>query len=266
VRSWLGDVVVLTRRNVVHIAREPFQISDVTVQPILFTLLFVTLFNAAMVIPGGGSYKAFAIGGMVTMNLTMSGVGTAVAMASDLSKGVMSRFRTLPMSRSAVLAGRTVTDVMASVVCGSIVVLTGLAIGWRPGSGHGLGDVAAGLGVAVVFSYAVSWMTACLGLAVKDPESAQAVGLMALFLPAFASSCFVPTQGLPHWLRVIADWNPVSAVASSCRELFGNPNPARLNHGFEAQHPVLLALIWSAAIVTVCAPLATHLLRLRTTD
>lgn len=265
-KTWLGDVAVLTRRNLVHIAREPFQLSDVTVQPVLFTLLFTTLFGAAMVIPGGGTYKGFAIGGLVTMNLTMSGVGTAVAMASDLSKGVMNRFRTLPMSRSAVLAGRTVTDVLSSVLCGSIVLLTGLAIGWRPGSGRGFSDVAAGLGVAVAFSYAVSWITACLGLAVKDPESAQAVGLMVLFVGAFLSSCFVPTQGLPHWLRVIAQWNPVSAVADSCRQLFGNPNPSALNHTFPAQHPVLLALTSTAAIVAVCAPLATRLLRLRTTD
>ncbi|MGH7748406.1 MAG: ABC transporter permease, partial [Candidatus Dormibacteria bacterium] len=219
--AWLGDVAVLTRRNLVHVAREPLQLSDATVQPILFTLLFTTLFGAAMVIPGGGSYTAFAIGGLVTMNLTMSGMGTAVAMSNDLSKGVMNRFRTLPLSPSAVLAGRTVTDVLSSVLCGSIVLLTGLAIGWRPGSGHGLAGVAAGLGVAVAFSYAVSWFTACLGLAVKDPESAQTVGLVVLFPAAFVSSCFVPTQGLPLWLRVVADWNPVSAVANSCRELFG---------------------------------------------
>ena len=97
-------------------------------------------------------------------------------------------------------------------------------------------------------------------------ESAQAVGLLVLFPAAFVSSCFVPTQGLPHWLRVVADWNPVSAVAASCRELFGNPNPAALTHTFPAQHPVLVAFAWSAAIGAVCAPLATRLLRLRTID
>ena len=264
--AWLNDVAVLTRRNLIHIAREPLQLSDATVQPILFTLLFVTIFGAAMVLPGGGSYKAFAIGGLITMNLTTSAMGTAVGLSSDLSKGVMNRFRTLPMSRSAVLVGRTVTDVFSSLLCGSIVLLTGLAIGWRPGAGHGLAGVAAGLGVAVAFAYAMSWFTACIGLAVSDPESAQAVGLLVLFPAAFVSSCFVPTQGLPHWLRVVADWNPVSAVAASCRELFGNPNPAALTHTFPAQHPVLVALVGSALIIAVCAPVATRLLRLRTTD
>jgi len=264
--QWLSDVAVLTRRNLIHVAREPMQLSDATVQPVLFTLLFVTIFGAAMVLPGGGSYKAFAIGGLIAMNLTTAAMGTAVGLANDLSKGVMNRFRTLPMSRSAVLAGRTMTDVLSSVLCGSIVLLTGLAIGWRPGAGHGPAGVAAGLGVAVAFAYAMSWFTACIGLAVSDPESAQAVGMLVVFPMAFVSSCFVPTQGLPHWLAVIADWNPVSAVAASCRELFGNPNPAALTHTFPAQHPVLVAFVWSAVIVAVCAPVATRLLRLRTTD
>src|SRR4051812_9075209 len=107
-RAWAHDVAVLTRRNLVHIAREPMQLSDATIQPVLFTLLFVTIFGAAMVIPGGGGYTAFAIGGLVTMNLTTATMGTAVGLASDLSTGVMDRFRTLPMARSAVLAGRTV--------------------------------------------------------------------------------------------------------------------------------------------------------------
>jgi ABC-type multidrug transport system permease subunit len=168
------------------------------------------------------------------------------------------------MTRSAILAGRTLSDVLAAILCGSIVLLTGLVIGWR--ADNGLVGVVAGLGVAVFFSYALSWFTACIGLLVSDPESAQAVGLVILFPLAFISSCFVPTQGLPGWMQVIADWNPVSAVAGSCRELFGNPNPAALMDNFPAQHPVLVAVLWSVAIIAVCAPLASHLLERRTTD
>jgi ABC-2 type transport system permease protein len=216
------------------------------------------------VIPGGGTYKAFAIGGLVTMNLTTAAMGTAVGLSSDLSSGVINRFRTLPMARSAILAGRTLSDLLASVLCATIVILTGLAIGWRPG--NGVLGVVGGLAVAVTFAYALSWFTACVGLFVGDPESAQAVGLVILFPVAFVSSCFVPTQGLPHWLRVVADWNPVSAVAGSCRELFGNPNPASLTDAFPAQHPVAIALLWSVAIVAICAPLASRQLRKRTTD
>jgi ABC-2 type transport system permease protein len=264
VREWLRDVVVLTRRNLLHVRREPAQWSDATVQPILFTVLFVYIFGAAMVLPGGGSYKAFAIGGLVTMNLTTASMGTAVGLSSDLATGVVNRFRTLPMARSTILAGRSLADLLASLLCGTIVLATGFAIGWRPD--NGVPGVVAGLGVALLFSYALSWFTACIGLLVSDPESSQAVGLVILFPLAFVSSCFVPTQGLPGVMRVIADWNPVSAVAASCRELFGNPNPAALTGTFPAQHPVLIALAWSAAILAACAPLATHLLRRRTVD
>jgi ABC-2 type transport system permease protein len=263
-REWVRDVAVLTRRNLVHVRREPAQLSDATVQPVLFTVLFVYIFGAAMVLPGGGSYKDFAVGGLLTMNLTTAVMGTAVGLSSDLTTGVVNRFRTLPMARSAILAGRTLSDLLASLLCGSIVLVTGWAIGWRPD--HGIGGVAAGLAVALVFSYAMSWFTACIGLVAGDPESAQAIGLVVLFPLAFVSSCFVPTQGLPTVMRVIADWNPVSAVAASCRELFGNPNPAGLTDTFPAQHPVLVALVWSVAIIAVCAPLATRLLRRRTLD
>jgi ABC transporter DrrB family efflux protein len=263
-REWRRDTRVLTVRNLLHVRREPAQWSDATVQPVLFTVLFVYIFGAAMVLPDGGSYKDFAIGGLVTMNLTTASMGTAVGLSSDLATGVVNRFRTLPMARSAILAGRSLADLLASLLCGSIVLATGWAIGWRPD--NGLAGVAAGLGVALLFSYALSWFTACIGLLVSDPESAQAVGLVILFPVAFVSSCFVPTQGLPTVMRAIADWNPVSAVAASCRELFGNPNPAALTDSFPAQHPVLMAVAWSAAILAVCAPLATHLLRRRTVD
>jgi ABC transporter DrrB family efflux protein len=263
-REWLGDLGLLTRRNLLHVAREPAQLSDATVQPVLFTVLFVSIFGVAMVLPGGGSYKAFAIGGLVTMNLTTASIGTAVGLSSDLSTGVVNRFRTLPMSLSTILAGRTVSDLLSSILCASIVLITGWVIGWRPD--NGLPGVLAGLAVAVFFAYALSWAMSCVGLLVSSPESAQAIGLLVLFPLAFVSSCFVPTQGLPHWLRVIADWNPVSAVAASCRELFGNPNPAALTDSFPAQHPVAVALVSSAAIVVVCAPLASYLLRRRTRD
>lgn len=262
--EWVRDVVVLTRRNLIHVAREPMQLSDATVQPVLFTVLFVYIFGSAMVLPGGGTYKAFAIGGLVTMNLTTASMGTAVGLSSDLSTGIISRFRTLPMSRSAILVGRTMSDLLASLLCGSIVLLTGLAIGWRPG--NGLAGVVLGLGVAVLFAYALSWATACVGLLVNDPESAGAVGLLILFPLSFVSTCFVPSQGLPHWLRIIADWNPISAVAGSCRNLFGNPNPAARTGVWPAQHPELVAILASLVIIGICLPVASRVLQKRTTD
>ena len=141
--------------RLVHVGREPAQLSDATVQPILFTVLFVYMFGATMVLPGGGRYVAFAIGGLLAMNLTTASMGTAVGLSTDLSTGVIDRFRTLPMARSAVLVGRTLSDMLSSVLCGVIVLVTGFIVGWRPG--NGVTGVLAGLSVAVVFASALSW-------------------------------------------------------------------------------------------------------------
>ncbi|MGH9080897.1 MAG: ABC transporter permease [Acidimicrobiales bacterium] len=262
-RCW-RNVFVLTRRNLVHIQREPAQLSDVTVQPVLFTLLFVYVFGAGIVLPHGASYTDFAIAGLLLLNLTTSAMGTAVGLSTDLSTGVIERFRTLPMWRAAVLAGRSMADLLSSALCTLIVALTGLAIGWRTDAGAA--SVAAGFGVALLFAYALSWACACLGLVSKGPESAQSVGLIILFPLAFVSNAMVPTQHMPSWLATMADWNPVSAVTSACRHLFGNPNPSASIHAWPMQHPVWAALAWSLAILVVSGPLAAHLYRRRTTE
>jgi ABC transporter DrrB family efflux protein len=264
VKQWWRDVVVLTRRNLIHISREPMQLSDVTIQPVIFTVLFIYVFGSAMVIPGGGSYKDFALGGLLTMNLTTSSVGTAVGLSSDLRTGVIDRFRTLPMSRTTILVGRAVSDLLAAILCTVIVGLTGLAIGWRPDAN--VLSVAAGFGVAVLFGFAMSWINACLGLRSEDPESAQAFAFLVIFPLAFVSSVFAPTQTMPAVIRAIADWNPVSAVAGATRELFGNPNPQASASAWPCQHPVAAALGWSVLILAVCIPLAARTFRRRTLD
>lgn len=264
IRTWLRDVGALTHRNLLHVRREPAQLSDATVQPVLFTLLFVELFGTAMVLPGGGAYKQFAIGGLIAMNLTTAAVGTAVGLSSDLSTGVMDRFRTLPMARSAILTGRTVSDLMAAGLCATFVIATGLVIGWRPDNGPLA--VFAALAVGLLFAYALSWAMACLGLLANDPESAQATAFVTIFPVAFLSSAMVPTNGLPTVLRVIAEWSPVSAASGTIRELLGNPNPAALSDTFPSQHPLFMTVAWSALVIAVFAPLATSLLKRRMSD
>src|ERR1700691_1652254 len=265
-RSWVSsrvhDVVVLTRRNLVHIRREPLQLSDVTVQPVLFTLLFIYVFGSGVPIHGG-SYKDFAVAGLMLLNLTTSAMGTAVGLISDLTTGAIDRFRTLPMWRSAVLVGRSVADLLSATICIGIVALTGFAIGWRPDASAP--SVLAGFGVALLFSYSLSWACACLGIVSKGPESAQGVGLIILFPLAIVSNAMVPTAGMPGWLQVIANWNPVSAVTSAVRHLFGNPNPSATLGAWPMQHPVIAAVLWSVAIFTVFAPLAAHLSKKKTT-
>jgi ABC-2 type transport system permease protein len=262
-RQYLRDVVVLTGRNLVHIAREPLQLSDVTIQPVLFTFLFVDVFGAGVVLPGGGSYKAFAIAGLLGLNLTTSAMGTAVGLSTDLNGGVIDRFRTLPMWRAGVLVGRSVADVLTAALCATIVLLTGLVIGWRPDSVAG---AFGGLGLFLLFSYGVSWACACLGVISKSAESAQGVGLVILFPLAFVSNALVPTERMPEVLRWIADWNPVSAVTTAARQLWGNPNPSASIHAWPMQHPVAASLLWSVALLAIFGPLAAYLFKQRTTD
>jgi ABC transporter DrrB family efflux protein len=259
----LHDVYVTARRNLIHIAREPMQLSDVTIQPVLFTFLFVYVFGSGIPVPGG-TYAGFAIAGLLLLNLTTSSMGTAVGLSVDLSTGVIDRFRTLPMWPAAVLAGRSVTDVLTAALCALIVAGTGLVVGWRPGAGTGPG--VARVGVALLFAYALSWLGACVGLWVKGVEAAQSFGFLVLFPLSFVSNALVPTRGMPDWLRTIADWNPVSAVTAACRELWGNPNPSAADAAWSMQHPVWTALAWSVTILAVCLPIASMLYRRRTTD
>jgi ABC-2 type transport system permease protein len=258
-----ADVLVLTGRNLVHIAREPLQLSDVTIQPVLFTLLFVYVFGSGVVLPGGGSYKEFAIAGLLALNITTSAMGTAVGLSTDLNTGVIDRFRTLPMWRAAVLVGRSVADLSTAALCTLIVAATGLVIGWRPDAS--IPSVIAGFALFLLFSYALSWGCGCLGIVSKGPESAQGIGLVILFPLAIVSNGLVPTQHMPTILRAIADWNPVSAVTAAARQLWGNPNPSATIHAWPMQHPVAASLLWSVALLVIFAPLATLLYRRRTT-
>jgi ABC transporter DrrB family efflux protein len=253
----------MTRRNLLHIAREPMQLSDVTVQPVLFTVLFVYVFGAGIPIHGG-NYKDFVLAGLLALNLTTSAMGTAVGLSTDLTTGVVDRFRALPMWRASVLVGRSVADLLSAALCTTVVAVTGLAVGWRPTSG--IPSILAGFGVALLFSYAVSWAVGCAGIIAKSPESAMSVGFIALFPLAFVSNAMVPTQGMPAVIRWIAEWNPVSAVAAAARDLWGNPNPSAAVHVLPMQHPVAASLLWSAAILAVFAPLATVLYRRRTVE
>jgi ABC-2 type transport system permease protein len=259
----LRDVYVVTRRNLVHIAREPMQLGDVTIQPVLFTLLFVYVFGSGIQVPGG-TYASFALAGLLLLNLTTSSLGTAVGLTVDLNTGVIDRFRTLPMWPAAVLVGRSITDVLAATLCTLTIAVSGLVVGWRPGTGAG--QIAAGFGVALLFAYALSWLAACVGLWAKGAETAQSFGFLVLFPISFVSNALVPTRGMPDWLRLIVDWNPVSAVTAACRELWGNPNPSAINSAWSMQHPIWTALAWSIAILVVCLPLASMLYQRRTTD
>jgi ABC transporter DrrB family efflux protein len=260
----LADIWAMTRRNLVHISREPMQLSDVTIQPVLFTALFVYIFGGAIPIPGGGSYKDYLLAGILALNLVTSTMGTAVGLSTDLHEGIIDRFRALPMWRSAVLVGRSVADFMTSCLCALIVAVTGLAVGWRADAS--VASILAGFLLILFFAYSLTWIAACVGLNSKSPESAASFGFIVLFPLAFVSNAMVPTLHMPGWLQAIADWNPVSAVCAAVRHLWGNPNPSAMVNAWPMQHPVEASLIWSVVILAIAAPLAAHFFQRRITE
>jgi ABC-2 type transport system permease protein len=253
------NTFILAKRSIVRIVRQPEQLADVTIQPILFVLLFTYVFGSAIKLPGGGSYHAYLISGMFGMTMAGSAPGTAVALTTDMSTGLIDRFRSLPISRWAVLAGRAIADLFGQVIGLIVLIGTGLVIGWR--IHHGLADALAAVGLSLLFAFAMTWVGVCAGMVLRSPEAAQAMGFI-FFLPlAFVSNAFVPTQGMPPWLRDFANWNPMSALAAACRDLFGSPNPAAAVPAWPMQHPELTVLLWSVGLLAVFAPLAVRLYR-----
>ncbi len=256
---FLTDVWVLTKRSIARIRREPETLGDVTFQPVIFILMFAYVFGGAILLPGGGNYHEYLIGGMLGMGLAQTAPGVAVALVTDMSTGLIDRFRSLPMSRWAVLAARSVAELLTQMIATVVVVCVGLAIGWRVHTDAA--DVIAAFALALLFGYAFTWAGICLGMTLRSPEAAQQTGFL-IFLPlTFISSAFVPIQGMPGWLQPIAEWNPMSALAAACRELFGNPNPAASIQAWPMQHPELAVVCWSVAMLVVFAPLAVRLYR-----
>src|SRR6204780_4776942 len=258
-RLFISDVLVLTKRRIARIRREPETLADVTFMPVIFILMFAYVFGGAIRLPGSGSYHEYLIGGMLGMGLAQTAPGVAVALVTDMSTGLMDRFRSLPMSRWAVLLAQSIAELLTQMISAVIIVCVGLAIGWRVHTGAG--DVAEAFALALLFGYAFTWAGVCLGMVLRSPEAAQQSGFI-IFLPlTFISSAFVPTQGMPGWLQPVAEWNPMSSLAAACRHLFGNPNPAASVHAWPAQHPELAVICWSVGMLVVFAPLAVHLYR-----
>ena len=258
-RLFLSDVLVLTKRRIARIRNEPETLADVTFMPVIFILMFAYVFGGAIGLPGSGSYHEYLIGGMLGMGLAQTAPGVAVALVTDMSTGLMDRFRSLPMSRWAVLLAQSIAELLTQMISAVIIVIVGLAIGWRVHTGPA--DVAAAFALALLFGYAFTWAGVWLGMVLRSPESAQQLGFI-LFLPlTFISSAFVPTQAMPGWLQPIANWNPMSALAAACRQLFGNPNPAAAVPAWPMQHPELAVIFWSVGMLLVFAPLAVRAYR-----
>jgi ABC-2 type transport system permease protein len=246
----LSDALVITKRNLITVPRVLEILVFATIQPVMFTLLFAYVFGGAISLPGGGSYREYLMAGVFGLTLAFTSTRTAVSLATDMQQGLLDRFRSLPMSRSAVLAGRTTADLALTAVTIAVTSASGLAVGWRIHDGPG--KAAAGFALLFLLGYALSWAGAAIGMSVRTPEAATQAVLTWLFPLAFISSAFVPTQGMPHWMQYIAAWNPISATAAACRQLWGNPQSPLAHPTWLTSHPALLSAAWSV-IILACA-------------
>ena len=250
----VSDALTMTRRNLTHVRRVPEKLMDVTIQPIMFVLLFAYVFGSAIAVPGGGNYREFLMAGIFAQSMAFTAGGTAVSVADDMAKGIIDRFCSLPMARSAVLVGRTIADLLASVLGMTIMAGCGLLVGWR--AHEGVLQTLAGFGLLLLFGYAMSWAGTFVGLMVRTPEVAQTIVFVVLFSITFVANTFVPTAGMPAVLRVVADWNPISATVAACRDLFGNPGAIQTSTAWPLQHPVLASAGWSLLLLAIFIPLA----------
>lgn len=253
----LTDTGVVTRRNLVKIVRVPEILMFALIQPILFVVLFAYVFGSAIQLEGS-SYREFLIAGVFAQTVVFGATFTGAGVAEDMQKGIIDRFRSLPMSRAAVLAGRTASDVLINVASLTMMAGTGLLVGWRVRTPWW--EVLAGFALLLLFSYALSWIMVCVALAVQSPEVVNNASFMVIFPLTFVANTFVPLENLPTAFKVFAEWNPVSSVTQASRDLFGNGSGVTaVSDAWPIQHPVLYTLLWTAAVLAVFVPLATRM-------
>ncbi|RZS56332.1 ABC-2 type transport system permease protein [Microcella putealis] len=254
ISRFFSDGWVTTWRNLMKIIRVPEILLFTMIQPIMFVLLFTYVFGAAIEIPGDG-YESFLMAGIFAQTVVFGSTYSGSAMAQDLKDGIIDRFRTLPMSGAAVLVGRTNGDLAINALSMVVMMATGFLVGWRVNSSPL--EFFAGVALLLLFAYAFSWVMAFLGMAVKSPEVINNASFLILFPLTFISNAFVPTEELPTPLRIFSEWNPVSALVQSARELFGNVPPgAIVGDAWTAQNPFATVLIGVAVMLLVFVPLS----------
>ncbi len=240
----IADTLVVAERNLVRLPRAPDLLLAFTVQPVMFALLFIYVFGGAINTPGY-DYVDFLIPGIIVQNIAFGGFVTALGLNEDLSKGLIDRFRSLPMARSAVLAGRTMSDIVTNALSMTILLVTGLIVGFSFNASAG--EIVTGIVLLLLFGYAFSWLFALLGMIVTSPEAANSVGFIAVFPLTFISSAFVPVESMPDALQWFAEINPFTVVVNAMRSLW---------LGAPAGNNVWGAFAWSIALIALFAPLA----------
>jgi ABC transporter DrrB family efflux protein len=255
--------VTVVWRNLIHIKRMPEMLLDVTVQSVMFVLLFAYVFGGSISVPGT-NYKEFLLPGIMVQTMVFSSAIVAMGLTNDLQKGIVDRFKSLPISRASVLTGRSISSLIHSSIGIAVMGLTGLLIGWR--IRNGIVDGVLAFLLLLLFGFAMIWLGIWVGSLMRTVEAVQGFMFTVMFPLTFVANTFAPTENMPSWLRFVAEWNPVSALTQACRELWGNGLPAPADAVWPLQHPVLVSVAWSIALTAIFAPLALSAFRRRSRD
>jgi ABC transporter DrrB family efflux protein len=251
-------------RNLIHIKRMPEMLLDVTVQSVMFVLLFAYVFGGSIQPPGDVSYKEFLLPGIMVQTMIFSSAVVAMGLTNDLQKGIVDRLKSLPISRSSVLVGRSISSLIHSSIGIAVMAVTGVLIGWRIRGG--LFDAVLAFALLLVFGFALVWLGIWIGSLMRTVEAVQGFMFTVMFPLTFVANTFAPTEQMPSWLRFIAEWNPVSALTQACRELWGNGAPAPADAAWPLQHAVEASIVTSILLTLIFAPLALAAYRRRSQD
>ena len=254
-RQAMTDGLIVAQRNLMRVPRIPELAIFAVLQSIMFVLLFVIVFGGAIPIPGV-SYTDYLLPGIFVQTVAFATATTAIGMADDIGKGIIDRFRSLPMARSGVLTGRSISDLVYNTGILVVLMAAGVVVGWRVGTS--IPEFLLGVVLLVMFGFAMSWIGIWLGLSVPTVEVAQQVIFIVIFPLTFVSNVFVPIGTLPDWLQPLAEWNPISVLTAALRELWGSAIPGIPRNTIPAQYPVALTIIWVIVLVAIFAPLGVR--------
>ena len=262
-RSLWQQSLTVVWRNLLHIRRMPEMLLDVTIQPVMFVLLFAYVFGGSISVPGA-SYREFLLPGIMAQTMVFSSAVVAIGLTNDLEKGIVDRFKSLPISRASVLVGRSISSLIHSSIGIVVMAFTGLAVGWR--IREGVLDATLAFLLLLLFGFSMIWLGIWVGSLMRSVEAVQGFMFTVMFPLTFVANTFAPTANMPSWLRFVAEWNPVSALTASCRQLWGNGLPAPADAAWPLQHPVIASISWSIIFTAVFAPLALAAFRRRSQD
>ncbi len=261
--SLLRASAMVVRRNLIHIKRMPELLLDVTIQPVMFVLLFAFVFGSSIAVPGT-NYREFLVPGIMAQTIVFSSFIVALGLTSDLDKGIVDRFKSLPISRATILVGRSISSLIHSTIGITVMALTGLVIGWRVRDG--VLHAAAAFALLMLFGFAMIWVGIWVGSILRSVEAVNGFMFTVMFPLTFLANTFAPTSTMPTALRVLAEWNPVSSLTQSMRELWGNAPEAPATAAFPLQHAEISTVVWSILLTAVFAPLAIRAFQRRSRD